>query len=121
MALPVIPAIALAFAIAIGVILYAGLSVVEVQELQEAASQNTQERLQEVMFGEYEGVATSPDQAVIVSDWVDNTRVVALVVTCQDGTVHTSNMNITIDGGGVHTFNSTELSILGGLAAKCPP
>lgn len=104
----------------LSLILYTGYSMMDVQELHDRSDANTQERLQERMFGEYEGSPTSIDQARIFSEWTDDSRVVGIMVTCDNGSVHTMETDEVINGGEGLEFTPTLLAQMETLAGRCP-
>lgn len=118
--IPLIPAAVIVGAFMVGIIVYAGHAMMEVQELQDISNTNTQERLQESMFGEYEGSPTSIDQARIFSEWTDDSRVVGIMATCDDGSVHTTEVDEVVHGGQGFELMPAMLSEMESMAGRCP-
>ena len=118
--LPTVPILALGAVLVVGVIAYAGYSMLEVQHLHEEAGSNTQERLQERLWGEYEGTPTNIDQVMVASEWTDDTHIVGIMVTCDDNSVHTMEVDETIGAGGRLMFTTAMMSDLESLAGRCP-
>ena len=117
--IPLISAIAIAGAFTFGMILYAGDSMMEIQQLHSGAASNTQERLQERLRGEYEGSPTNIQQATILSEWTDDSRIIGVMVKCDTGEVHTIGTNLLVRGGERLTINSTLTGQMQTLAGRC--
>lgn len=118
--IPAIPLLVVVGSVMLGLLLYTGYSMMDVQELHDRSDTNTQERLQERMFGEYEGSPTSIDQAKIFSEWTDDSRIVGIMVTCDDGSVHTMETDEVINGGEGYELTPTMMTQLETLAGRCP-
>ena len=118
--IPMIPVMAIVGSLMVGIIVYAGHTMMEVQELQDLSNTNTQERLQESMFGEYEGAPTSLSQARIFSEWTDDSRIVGIMVTCDNGSVHTMEVDQIVHGGQGFELTSTMLAEMEVMAGRCP-
>ncbi len=117
--IPMIPAAAVAGAVILGLIIYAGYSHMEVQDLRDGAAANTQERLQERLRGEYEGSPTNIQQATILSEWTDDTRIIGILVKCPSGEMHTIDLDATIKGGEALTISSTTYNQMQAMAGRC--
>ena len=114
-----IPAAAVAGAVILGLIIYAGHSHMEVQDLRDGAAANTQERLQERLRGEYEGSPTNIQQATILSEWTDDTRIIGILVKCPSGEMHTIPLDATIKGGEALTIGSATYNQMQAMAGRC--
>ena len=110
-----IPVYAVAGAVILGLIVYAGYSHMEVQDLRDEAAANTQERLR----GEYEGSPTNIQQATILSEWTDDTRIIGILVKCPSGEMHTIDLDATIKGGEALTISSTTYNQMQAMAGRC--
>ena len=122
--IPLIPAIALVGMLTLTLLWYAGTSLFEVHELHGGATTNTQERLQERLYGVYEGTPTSIRDVKILSEWTDDSVITAIVVKCEGGEVFTIIPNGTdrlIDGGATKQFQQSLLDAMVDKAGDCPP
>lgn len=117
--IPLIPAIVMAGAFAVGMILYAGSAVMEMQDLRNTADSNTQERLQERLRGEYEGTPTNIQQASILSEWTDDSRIIGVMIKCVSGEVYTIQTDVLVRGGDRVTLDSALLSAMQTEAGRC--
>ena len=117
--IPLIPAIVMAGAFSVGIILYAGSAVMEMQDLRNTADSNTQERLQERLRGEYEGSPTNIQQATILSEWTDDFRIIGVMVKCVSGEVYTIRTDLLVRGGDRVTLDSALLSEMQAGAGRC--
>ena len=117
--IPLIPAIVIAGAFSVGIILYAGSAVMEMQDLRNTANSNTQERLQERLRGEYEGSPTNIQQATILSEWTDDSRVIGVMIKCVSGEVYTIRTDLLVRGGDRITLDSALLSEMQTEAGRC--
>lgn len=117
--IPLIPVAVIVGALMVGIIIYAGQTMMEVQELQDQASRNTQERLQEKLHGEYEGSPTSISQVRLFNQWTDESRIIGIMVTCSDGTVHTKDIGDTIPGGQGISLDP-HIPAMQAMAGRCP-
>ena len=117
--IPLIPAIIIAGAFSVGIILYAGSAIMEMQDLRNTANSNTQERLQERLRGEYEGSPTNIQQATIQSEWTDDSRIIGIMVKCVAGAVYTIDVDILVRGGDIVSLDPTILSRVQAEAGKC--
>lgn len=117
--IPLVPALVVAGMFMFGVILYAGDSILELQELRNNAATNTQERLQERLRGEYEGSPTNILQATILSEWTDDSNIIGVMVKCVSGEVYTLDTDVLVRGGDHVTLDSTLLGDMQSLAASC--
>lgn len=117
--IPLIPAIAIAGAFTFAIIMYAGTSLLELQDLREDAATNTQERLQERLRGEYEGSATNIQQATILSEWTDDTTIVGILVKCPSGDIYTIDVDESIRGGETAQLSGTLTQRMEDAAGRC--
>lgn len=117
--IPLIPAISIVGVISLGLLLYAGVSLLEIQDLQRASAANTQERLQERLRGEYEGTPVNIQQAVILSEWTDDSNITAVLVKCDDGRVFTIPTSILVHGGELIQLPSSLLNDMAARAGSC--
>lgn len=114
-----VPVIMVAVALGVGTLYYIGTSMNEVQDLYAESNTNTQERLQERVVGEYEGSPTNIEQARVLSEWTDDTRVVGIMVECPSGAVFTDEVDETIPGGELVELPPGLLSRMQDLAGSC--
>ncbi len=120
--IPLIPVIALAAAISVGMILYVTGAALELQELRSDASQNTQERLQERLTGEYEGSPTNINDATIISEWTEDSVITGIIIRCPDGSSETIQINDErVPGGGAWQIDQTIQDDMQDAAGRCPP
>lgn len=114
-----VPVIMIAVALGVGTLYYIGTSMNEVQDLYAESSTNTQERLQERIVGEYEGSPTNIEQAKVLSEWTDDTRVVGIMVECPSGAVFTAEVDEMIPGGELVEIPTAILTEMQNLAGRC--
>lgn len=117
--IPLIPAIVVAGSLMVGIILFAGDSIIELQDLHTDAAANTQERLQERLRGEYEGSPTNIQQATILSEWTDDSRIIGVMVKCVGGEVYTIETDLLVHGGDRVLLDSTLLGEMQTQAGLC--
>lgn len=117
--IPLIPAIVIAGAFIFGIIMYAGTSLLELQDLREDAATNTQERLQERLRGEYEGSPTNIQQATILSEWTDDTTIIGILVKCPTGDIYTIDVDERVRGGETALLSGTLTQSMEDAAGRC--
>lgn len=123
--IPLIPALAAVGAISLGMLVFAGTSLLEIQDLHSDASANTQERLQERLHGEYEGTPTNIQQAVILSEWTDSSTITAILVKCDDGKVFTIDVEdvtgseLVVNGGELNALSQPVLNAMANMSGSC--
>lgn len=123
--IPLIPAIALVGMLTLTLLWYAGTSLFEVHELHGGATTNTQERLQERLYGVYEGTPTNIQDVKILSEWTDDSVITAIVVKCPNGSVFTIEVGEArgglVHGGDTWTIPPTIQQEMQGIAATVSP
>ena len=117
--IPLIPAVVITGAFVVGMVLYAGDAIIELQDLRNDAATNTQERLQERLRGEYEGSPTNIQQATVLSEWTDDTMITGVMVKCVSGEVFTIDTNVLVRGGELVSLNRTLMDDMQRLASGC--
>lgn len=117
--IPLVPVILVVGAFVFTLILFTGQAILEMQDLRSVASTNTQERLQERLRGEYEGSPTNIQQATILSEWTDESRIIGVMVKCVNGTVYTFDVDIDVPGGSLYSIPRHTMDQMQTLAGNC--
>ena len=119
------PLVPVVITITVGIlagIIFAGDTVVELIDIRNDAAEVSQTRNQENLRGTYQGSATNIEEMKIQSKWTDASIITAIVVKCDDGTVHTIRLNktnYTIPGGSIINITSSLISDIESKTASC--
>ena len=116
---PLIPVIFILGVFAISTILWLGGEILEISTERDITETNIQERRQEFLLGSYIGTPGNIQDAKVISQSLDDSKIVGIVVRCQNGDTMTIKTDFVISGGTVDTIPRVIIDKMEVEASRC--